>query len=269
MPSFSKFLVASLATQASGLVLSPARPVVSGAPRAGGVAMQAPGGMRKASGRDVPKQDFDNGMSGWKPPSGSGAAHTLGGEYSATDTPDFLPDEGSDQAKMRDGIAYTDGILGSQVDPNRKKNSGPELQGVLDSDPDIYVPEVEDVNVDTSLFVLPEPEWRIDKMEVSATHADFEITCDSTGDADLVIEVKPVCMTFENYFCGFTPDSHPAFKLVGETAGTMERRNGAPTPVQIMCDPCGASGELVAHLCFILPDEKDFSTYYKITCTSR
>lgn len=96
------------------------------------------------------------------------------------------------------------------------------------------MPEVEDVSVDQSLFVLPEPEWRLDKMAVSATHADFEMTCDSTSDANLVVEVKPVCMTFENYYCGFTADSHPAFKLVGTTAGTMERRNGDPTTVEII-----------------------------------
>ncbi len=31
----------------------------------------------------------------------------------------------------------------------------------------------------------------------------------------------------------------------------------------------GASGELVGYLCFILPEERPFSTYYKITCNSR
>ena len=34
-----------------------------------------------------------------------------------------------------------------------------------------------------------------------------------TDDKDLVIDVKPVCMTFEDFYCGFTADSHPAFSV--------------------------------------------------------
>ena len=49
----------------------------------------------------------------------------------------------------------------------------------------------------------------------------------------------------------------------------MERRNGPPTEIKVTVDPCGATGDLVGYLCFILPEEKDFSTYYKITCESR
>jgi hypothetical protein len=153
----------------------------------------------------------------------------------------------------------------AEVDPNRKKSTGPELAGALDSDPDIYVPEIAEVQVDTSDFVLPEPTFRIEKMEVSSTHADFEMQCASTDDKELVIEVKPVCMTFEDYYCGFTPDSHPAFS-VSPSKGTMERRNGPPTELVVTCNPQGKHGELVGYLCVILPDEKDFSQYYKITC---
>lgn len=58
----------------------------------------------------------------------------------------------------------------AEVDPNRKKSSGPELAGALDSNPDIYVPEIAEIQVDTSDFVLPEPTWRLEKMEISATH---------------------------------------------------------------------------------------------------
>ena len=157
----------------------------------------------------------------------------------------------------------------AEVDPNRPKSSGPELAGALDSDPDIYVPEALDVAVDTSDYVLPEPEFRIDKMEVSSTHEDFEMSCSSTEGGELKIEVKPVCMTFEDFHCGFTADSHPAFRVTGNAKGAMERRNGPPTPVTISVNPQGKTGELVGYLCFILPEEKDFSTYYKITCQSR
>ncbi len=36
----------------------------------------------------------------------------------------------------------------------------------------------------------------------------------------------------------------------------------------VTCKPNSKRGDLVAHLCFILPEEKAFSTYYKITCKS-
>lgn len=232
------------------------------------VMMQAGEETREGFGSAPPKQNFDNDMSGWKPPGGGGGAHTLGGEYSATDTPDFAPEEGTELAAMRDGIKYTDGIMGSQVDPNRKKSSGPELAGALDSDPDIYVPEIAEIQADASDFVLPEPSWKLSKMAVSDTDEDFEMTCASTDDAELIIAVKPVCMTFEDYYCGFTADSHPSFS-VSPDKGVMERRNGPPTELKVVCNPSGASGELVGYLCVILPEEKDFSTYYKITCTSR
>lgn len=212
---------------------------------------------------------FDNDMSGWKPPGGGGGgAHTLGGAYEATDVPDFLPEEGSEAAALAAGISFTDGMMGSQADPNRKKSSGPELAGALDSDPDIYVPDAEVIIADTSNFVLPEPEWRLSKMAVSSTNEDFEMFCDSLTPKQLVIDVAPVCMTFEDFYCGFTPDSHPAFSC-NPTSGKTERRNGPPTSITVTVDPKGASGELVGYLCFILPEEKDFSTYFKITCASR
>ena len=75
-------------------------------------------------------------------------------------------------------------------------------------------------------------------------------------------------MTFEDFYCGFTPDSHPAFSC-NPTSGKTERRNGPPTSITVTVDPKGASGELIGYLCFILPEEKDFSTYFKITCASR
>ena len=75
--------------------------------------------------------------------------------------------------------------------------------------------------------------------------------------------------TYEEFVCGLTKDSHPAFKHTSAFEGTMDRRGGAPTPVTITCEPQGATGTLVAYVCFILPEEKGFSTYYKITCESR
>jgi hypothetical protein len=220
---------------------------------------------------EAPKVSFDNDMAGWKPQGGGSGAHAMGGDASkfvGTDTPDFLPEEGSELEALAKGVSYADGMMGSQSDPNRKKSSGPELAGALDSDPDIYVPEVEEIVADASDFVLPEPSWKVSRMAVSATDDEFEMFTGATETRALEIAVKPVCMTFEDFYCGFTADSHPSFSVT-PTTGKMERRNGPPTTVKVTCNPQGAAGDLVGHLCFILPEEKDFSTYYKITCTSR
>ena len=243
----------------AALTVGPLAPRVALVQRTGAVTMEAP------------KQNFDNDMSGWKPDSGGGNAHSMGGDSSkfvSSDTPDFAPEEGSAEAALASGVGYADGLMGSQVDPNRKKSSGPELAGALDSNPDIYYAEDEVIEADDSMFVLPEASWKVSKMEVSQTDADYEMWCASTDDKELWIEVPPVCMTYENFVCGFTKDSHPSFSCE-PTSGKMERRNGDPTEICITCNPQGSSGELVGYLCFILPDEKDFSTYYKITCASR
>ena len=109
--------------------------------------------------------------------------------------------------------------------------------------------------------------------------------------------MRPVAMTFEEFYCGFTSDSHGSF-TVTPTEGKMvraaasqppatadprprhgafsspespraqERRKGPPTTVTVTCNPKGKTGQLVGHLCFILPEEKAFSTYYKITAKS-
>jgi len=211
--------------------------------------------------RDASPQTWDNDMSNWSP------NKNLVGEYEATDTPDFLPEDGSEQAAMAAGVSFADGMMGSQRDPNRKKSTGPELEGALDSDPDIYVPEQESIVADSSDFVLPEPRWNVKKMAISSTDADYEFRQSSTSEREYAIEVEPVCMTFEVFTCGFTADSHPAFSVT-PSSGKMERRNGPPTQLTIKVNPKGASGDLVGYLCFILPDEKDFSSFYKITVQS-
>ena len=264
MPALSKLVVLGLSSQAAGFVL-PMAPMRTTS-RNGGLCM----GSNEPTRDSAPgKAQFDNGMSGWKPPGGGGGgAHTLGGQYSATDTPDFLPEEGSEAAKKAAGIGYMDGIKGSQHDPNRKKSTGPELANALESNPDIYVPEVLEVHADASLLTLPPAKFNINKLDFSQTDFDLEMFCGSTEEKQLAVDVAPVCMTFEDFFCGFTKDSHPSFSVT-PTTGTLERRGGPTTRLTVTCKPKGASGELVGYLCVIMPDEKDFSTFYKITCMSR
>eukprot|EP00962_Isochrysis_galbana_P049735 scaffold21237_cov121-Isochrysis_galbana.AAC.1 len=49
-------------------------------------------------------------------------------------------------------------------------------------------------------------------------------------------------MTFEDFYCGFTADSHQAFS-VSPSEGKMERRNGPPTQVKVTVKPSGRTGE--------------------------
>ena len=71
--------------------------------------------------------------------------------------------------------------------------------------------------------------------------------CDSLTPKQLVIDVAPVCMTFEDFYCGFTPDSHPAFSC-SPSEGALERRGGPNFPITVHFNPKGANGELVGHL---------------------
>ena len=113
----------------------------------------------------------------------------------------------------------------------------------------------EEIVADESEFHLPAS---------GMTDMDFEMKFAHTSVGELKIDVRPVAMTFEEFYVGFTPDSHPAFSVT-PTEGRMERRNGPPTELTVTCNPEGKTGELEAHLCFILPEEKAFSTFYKIT----
>jgi len=101
------------------------------------------------------------------------------------------------------------------------------------------------------------------------TDLDFDISCSSMMDTECVFEVRPMMNTFEEFCCGLTADSHPAFKMTSQFEGTMGRRGGEPIEVVVKCEPNGATGDLIGYVAFILPEEKAFSTFYKITCHSQ
>ena len=56
-------------------------------------------------------------------------------------------------------------------------------------------------------------------------------------------------------------------KFYKEKMGIMPDTSGTQTLAETLMKT--KTGELVGYVCFILPEEKAFSTYYKITCTSR
>jgi len=181
--------------------------------------------------------------------------HTMSGDFESTDTPDFFDDsEYSQKAAQLDNM---EGVMGSQHKPGQSGTHNPGVEGALEVNPDIYRPEEEVIEIENSDFVQP-----------SMTDMDFEMFTIQDEAKNLPVSVRPVAMTYEPFFCGFTPDSHPAFS-VSPASGKMERRNGEPTTVIVTCNPEGAKGELKATLCFILPEEKMFSSYYGITCQAR
>ncbi len=144
---------------------------------------------------------------------------------------------------------------------DKDRNSDPGVAGAMDVDPDIFVPDEENLEASKRgvVFELPKS---------GMTDLDFDMFTDGDKAKSIEIDVRPVAMAYEEFYCGFTADSHPAFSCT-PISGKMERRNGPPTTVTVTCEPRGQRGELKAWLCFILPDEKMFSTFYQITCQAR
>lgn len=82
----------------------------------------------------------------------------------------------------------------------------------------------------------------------------------------MTIAVKPVCMTFEDYYAGFAPGSHPSFS-VSPAVGRMDRRGGEESMLDILCTPNGVGGELTGDLVINLPEDNS-KICYKITVKS-
>jgi hypothetical protein len=92
----------------------------------------------------------------------------------------------------------------------------------------------------------------------------FQMNVPSSGSAQsLDISVKPVCMTFEDYYAAFTADSHRSFSVRPAT-GRMDRRGGEPTQLTVICNPNGQAGAFVGDLVINLPEDNS-KICYKIT----
>lgn len=95
----------------------------------------------------------------------------------------------------------------------------------------------------------------------SVPDGEIEFNVPSTSDGTAMdIEVKPVCMTFEDYYAGFSADSFPGFS-VSPATGRMDRRGGEPTLLTIKVVPQGASGDLVGNLVVNLPEDNSKICY--------
>lgn len=98
---------------------------------------------------------------------------------------------------------------------------------------------------------------------------DYELHMDVASNSkgsELLLQVKPVCMGFEDFYAAFTPDSHPSFS-VSPVAGRMDRRGGEPTELTVFCNPQGRAGVFVGNLVINLPEDNS-KICYKITATS-
>jgi len=136
-------------------------------------------------------------------------------------------------------------------------------------------------------LVLPEESFKVAKMEMSQTDEDFVMECgEGETEAEMFIEIEPMFLTAEEYFYGLTADSDSKISIVGSMSSDVEgemnakdhkdKRDGTASSLERGMDtknvriklkftPDSAVGEFDAHLCFILPNEKAFSKFYKIT----
>ena len=104
----------------------------------------------------------------------------------------------------------------------------------------VYMPAGEDCDAECQLeaygprdFVVPEPKFNVKAMKETSFDGEFDMFVIGKDKKSMTIDVAPIAMAFEDFYCGFTADSHPAFKVTGGATGTMERRNGPATEVKI------------------------------------
>ena len=94
---------------------------------------------------------------------------------------------------------------------------------------------------------------------------EMDVAASSKG-AELLLEVKPVCMGFEDYYVAFAQGSHESFS-VGPVAGRMDRRGGEPTELEVRCQPAGKAGTFEGNLVINLLEDNS-KICYKIIATS-
>ena len=182
---------------------------------------------------------FDLSGNNWKPDSE---------KMGSTDVGDYFP-EGYDP-----DVGFTEGMMGSQsMGSNR---DGPELPGLKNLGADAVVRG----GIEAASGIPAGMEF----IPSSVPDGTYNMNVASSGSGtSITIPVKPVCMTFEDYFAAFSKDSHPSFSVTPFT-GRMDRRGGEITELVVTCDPKGQSGELIGNLVINLPEDNS-KICYKIT----
>jgi hypothetical protein len=95
----------------------------------------------------------------------------------------------------------------------------------------------------------------------------FSVSLFVTEGVAYEIAVKPVCMTFEDYFAAFSPESHPSLSVKPST-GRMDRRGGEASPMEIVCNPNGQGGVFTGDLVINLPEDNS-KICFKVTVNSQ
>lgn len=189
--------------------------------------------------------------SDWTRTEGEDGKSMMSQNFESTDTPDYV-----DENDPRSQISFKEGITGSQK--VRKDHShDPGVKKALEVNPEVIAGIQIDGNRRVE-FVRPVERWPGDP--AAAIAADFDLGRVSKIGTGFEFEVEPACMTFEDYYAGFTADSSPAF-VVEPAFGRMDRKGGAPTVLKVYCKPNGAVGPMAATLCVILPDDGEQWTF--------
>lgn len=194
-----------------------------------------------------------NSNSDWKPKDTGG--------MQSTDTPDFFYEDGeNDQPEIK----FTDGIMGTTgLDKMKEERShDPGVANALKVDPTITAKyEAASAESKGVKFEL-DPLAKMGRFE-----AELELSCAAGSDNGVtgIVSIKPVCMAYEDFYAGWSPESSPCLS-VSPTEGRMERRGGEPSDFEITLKPDGKPGEKVGYLCVLLPEENEQFTV-KVTAT--
>lgn len=169
----------------------------------------------------------------------------------STDVGDYFPDD------YEADVEFTEGMMGSQG--GRGGNDGPELPGMENLGADALVmggiDSIDEVPEGTEFIPSSVPDFEV----------EFRVSSIGKG-IEHKIDVKPVCMTYEDYYAGFSKDSHPSLSVAPAT-GRMDRRGGEISQLTIFCNPKGRGGTLTGDLVIILPEDNS-KICYKVTAES-
>jgi hypothetical protein len=176
----------------------------------------------------------------WKPDSD---------KMGSTDTGDFFPENYENE------IGFSEGWQGSQASLGNKRD-GPQLPGMEHLG--------EDAVITGGIETASEIPAGMDFTPSSVPDGEFVMSvASSSSGQEIKIEVAPVCMTFEDFYAAFSPNSHPSLS-VSPATGRMDRRGGETSPFTIKCDPRGQAGTFEGTLVINLPEDNS-KICYKIT----
>lgn len=196
-----------------------------------------------ASRLEARMSNFDLSGNTWKPDSD---------KMGSTDTGDFYPEGYESDIGFQDGWQGSQALLGGNRD-------GPQLPGMEHLG--------EDAVITGGIQTATEIPAGMDFTPSSVPDGEFVMNvASSSSGQEIKIEVAPVCMTFEDFFAAFSPNSHPCFS-VSPATGRMDRRGGERSVFTVKCDTKGQAGTFEGNLVINLPEDNS-KICYKIIAKS-